>query len=50
MLAQQGHPIDDNLANVFADWKEPSREGLCPLRPDRARVLFDQFVLDVDVF
>jgi hypothetical protein len=33
-LAKESYPVDDDLPDVVADWKEPSREGLCPLGAD----------------
>ena len=41
-LAKERDPIDDDLPEVVADGKEPSREGLRPLGANLARVLFDQ--------
>ena len=49
LLAQEGDPIDENLADVLADRKEPGRKRLRPLRPDLTRVLFNQFAFDVDM-
>ena len=49
LLAQEADPIDENPAEIVADREEPGRESLCPLGPNVARVLFNQFVLDVDV-
>jgi hypothetical protein len=37
------------LPDVVADWKEPSREGLCPLGADVTSVVFDSVVFNVDV-
>jgi hypothetical protein len=31
-LAQKGDPIDENLADVLADWEKPGRKGLRALR------------------
>ena len=49
MLAQEADPIDENLAEVVADREEPGREGLRLLGSDLARILLNEFVLDVDV-
>jgi hypothetical protein len=48
-LAQQGDPFDEDVSEVFADWEKPGRKGLRALRSYVARVLFDQFVLNVDM-
>jgi hypothetical protein len=49
LLAQEGDPIDEDLADVLADREEPGRKCLRPLCSYVARVLFDQFVLNVDM-
>ncbi len=36
------YPVDNNLPDVVADWKEPSRKRLRPLGADLARVLLNQ--------
>jgi hypothetical protein len=41
LLAKESYPVDDDLPDVVADWKEPSREGLCPLGADVTSVLLD---------
>jgi hypothetical protein len=49
LLAQEGNPFDEDVSEIFADWEKPGRKGLRALRSYVARVLFDQFVLNVDV-
>ena len=49
-LAQEGDPFHEDVSEVFPDWEKPSRKGLRALRSYVARVLFDQFVLNVDSF
>ncbi len=39
--AKESYPVDDDLPDVVADWKEPSRESLCPLGADVTSVVLD---------
>jgi integrase len=48
LLAQEGDPIDEDLADVLVDREEPGRKCLRPLCSYVARILFDQFILNVD--
>src|SRR5277367_2558409 len=46
LLAQEGDPVHKDLPDVLADWEEPGRKGLRPLRSHVTRILLDQFIFD----